>query len=703
LLRLRYFALLIVAVMLAAGPAFAKDDPLEQRYAQAQAKIAALKAGVDDLVVNYADEIDERERLMLRRRFVEGREFFYELHDYRGAAEVFYSIVNHPLAATLPSADAATFYLAESLFHGGYLPEAKLYYQKLLAKGPGDYYAMSLIRQIEIAVARRNYSEAERYYAVLLSQLPAEEDGSLGRYIIGKSYYLRGEAAKAVEIFDSVPETGSYYATAQYYAAVIFLKQNNYREAVNRLRKLNKVLKEDVANKERLFSLTHLALARIYYEMNDFPQAMANYRAVDEGDQSHPDALYESIWVFITRNDYLLKAIEDERSNYEGLLFEHAQFQETVEFQKDTDSVAAVAEQTDALRTDLDEMSVTFDEIDASLTQLQEEAVTSFNKLVIAAPNSPLIPEAELLVGNIYSQAEEYEKAEQWFTKLRKKYEDYYASIANARPRYTDADYVRVVADASDALTDGTPLSRRALKGVPEEAAYWLAADKQVRQIFSLYTMVNRERLNVRKMRELIQEIEAKLREMEMGIEFPFLREANRRYLEYQAGIQTLQVDLMTVRNDAAKLEDEQRRDEITAAVANSEGQLAALQGRLVGLDGKIEQKKRERLSYYRAQLAQLRQPIDGYSRSVTGLMSSTGGVLAQVAAAEMADLERQVFDYAKQADLGIVDVEYRATLGSTREIKKLQHEMEKELRELRHLQQGDEGDPPAADADGGE
>ncbi len=693
--------LLLAGLCLAVGTAAAKDEgaTLQQRLNQLSQKVAQLKAGVDDLDANYAQEIDERDRLMLRKRFVEGREFFYELHDYRGASEVFYGIVNHPLATTLPNINEAVFYLAEALFHSKNYAESKVNFERVLAKGKSDYYAQSLMRLTEIAVIQKNYAEAERLYSIILSEFKEGEDGSLGRYIVGKSYYLRGEPAKAVEIFDSIPEDGAYYATAQYYAAVLFVKQNNFREAVNRLRNLKRVLRGDVANKKELFSLTNLALARIYYEMNDFPQAMANYVAVPEG-EGYADALYESIWVYITRNDYLLKAIEDERGNYENVLFDFTEFRDAVDSQSDQESLKPVSEQSDQLEGELDNMKTMFDDIDKSLVRLQQDAINSFNKLAQSAPNSPLLPDAELLAGNIYAQAEDFQTAQQWFVRLKKKYEDFYASIAATRPRLEPVDYINMVQSATASAADGAPLAPSALKGVPPEAAYWLAVDKDVRRVFAMYDAVSKERDSVVKMRELVADIQRRLNGLERGTEYPILREAHRRTLQYGAEIQTLQVELSALRNDAGQAKaDAPGVADINAKTGAMEASFQDMQSRLAGLNGKIEAKKKERLAYFRRELASLRAPIGTYDRSIQGLLAQAGGELADVAAREMAEIERQVNEYAQRADLGIIDVAWRATRGSSRDIKKIQQQMEKELREIQRLHnQPQTEQPPAED-----
>lgn len=706
---------------LSAQPAAAskKDEKdLSKRLAQTNAVVERLANETADLELNYAWEIDERDRLMLRRRFVEGREFYYELGDYRGAAEIFYSIINHPLAETLPNHTQAIFYLAESLFQSKYYPAARGQYERIVNLGASDFYVMSMTRLIEMAVQNSDWAEADRLYSILIANSDKEEDGSLGRYIMGKGYGQREEYAKAIEVFDSIPETGAYYATAQYYGAVLLLKQNNYREAVNRLRRLKKYLKEDVPNRDKLFALTHLALGRIYYEMNDFPQAMANYYAVPPDSADYPDSLYESIWVFITRNDYLLETIEGQRRDYEEMMRNYVDFHDTLEFQRDRESVEPLLADADQLDAELAEMKQLFDEIDKSLIRLQEEAILSFDKFMKNAPNHPLLPEAELLVGNIYSQAEDFEKAEQWFLKLKAKYDDFYATIRTARANLSPESYIEMVTTASYALAEGAPANESGLQGIPADVAFWLAANKDVQQIFGLYDEVTKERESIMAMREIIGDIEAKLQEMDTGTEYPILREANRRRLAALDEIQAVQVDLLNYRNEVTEPEEEfdpnqteeekaakekkkeieskysgEFRGNVFAHLQNDEASLIDLQGRLMALGPQIDAKRDERLSYFREELANLRSPLEDYSQSVDSLMSTSGGTLVQISAEVLTNIESRTEEYAQKADLGVIDVAWRSTRGSAREIRKINQEMDDEIRRMRRHKHQEEMD----------
>jgi len=696
---------LLVWFCLTASVAFAQNADVtaqvQNRLTQADAAVAALQKKVGDLETNYAREIDDRDRLLLQRRFVEGREFFYMLHDYRGASEVFWPLVHHPMAPSLPNYQQAIFYLADSLFNIGAYDDAREHYQLIVKDNQSEYFGISLMRLIEIAVIQRKYDEADRLYARFLAEFPQEEDGSLGRYIIGKSFYLRGEAAKAIEIFDSIPESGLYYPTAQYFAAVIFVKQRNFQEAINRLQRVKRALNPDSANREQIFALTHLALGRIYYEMNDFPQAMARYYTVPPDSPDYTSALYESMWVFITRNDFLVRALDEERNNYEDILFSYSDFRENVADQPDQQSLADIPAQTEALQGELDTIRSTFDEIDKNLARLQEEALTSFNKLIAAAPNHRIIPEAELLVGNIYSQVEDFNNAEAWFNKIRDKYERFFQAVHAAQAAMSPNDRLDVLTVGADWAASGGQLDPARARGLPPEVVYWLTQEPQVQRLFAVYHGILQERENLALMRRMLAEIEAKLADMERGTGgYPFLREARRKMLEMKSDIEKLQVDLTAIHNDAEQIPDQGLRGQVAARIAGHEQVLQDLQSRLTSLDAKIEAKKRERLAYFRQEIAALRQPVMNLAGSLEDLYARAADVTARAAAREMENIERRLRDYVDRADLGIIDVEWRATRGSSREIREIQRDMQEEIRRFQRMQrQGAPGEQPPAPA----
>jgi tetratricopeptide (TPR) repeat protein len=612
------------------------------------------------------------------------------LHDYRGAAEVFWPLVHHPLATTLPNYQQAVFFLADSLFNIGAYNDARDEYEVVVKDRQSEYFGISLMRLIEIAVIQKRYDDADRLYAQFLAEFPQEEDGSLGRYIIGKSFYLRGETAKAIEIFDSIPESGAYYPTAQYFAAVIFVKQRNFQEAINRLQRVKRALNPDSANRARVHALTHLALGRIYYEMNDFPQAMARYYTVPADTPEYSEALYESMWVFITRNDFLIRALDEERSGYEDILFSFSDFRENLADQPDRQSVADLSHQTEALQGELDGIRKLFDEIDKKLSRLQEEALASFNKLLAAAPNHRIIPEAELLVGNIYTQVEDFQAAEQWFNKVRDKYESFYQSVHASQASMSPADRLDVLSVGAEWMASGGQLDPARTRGLPPEIVYWLIQEPRVQRMLVVYRGILKERENLAQMRRMLDEATAKLAEMEAGTGgYPFLREARRKMLEMRSDVTKLQVEATALRSDAEHLADANLRGQVEGRIGGHEQLLQTLQGRLTELEAKIEAKKRERIAYFRQELDALREPIESVAGSVEELYSRAADATARAAAREMDDIELRLRDYVDRADLGIIDVEWRATRGSSREIRDIQREMQEEIRRFQRMQRG--------------
>ncbi|MCP4646517.1 MAG: hypothetical protein GY852_02125, partial [bacterium] len=167
--------LLVVVLLAPAASAKAKDQKPDAAKLEAQAKgdfvdlesrVSRFDRNVEKLKENFAQEISERDKLMLQKRFVSGKEFYFMLEDYRHSAEIFWAIVQHPEARKFPKYNEAIYYLAESLFHLGYYFDAQKQFERLLNEGStGTYFTLSLMRLIEISIAQGNYDAAEKHYA----------------------------------------------------------------------------------------------------------------------------------------------------------------------------------------------------------------------------------------------------------------------------------------------------------------------------------------------------------------------------------------------------------------------------------------------------------------------------------------------------------------------------------------------------------
>ena len=710
--------IILMSISLASFCAFAKEaDPKEEakakikgETAELDAKVAKLQRNVKTLQNNLDQEITERDILMLQKRFVAGKEFYFMLEDYRNSAEIFWGIVLHPAAKNFTKYHEAVYYLAESLFNMGYYYDSQTQYERLVLLGSnGEYFAFSLMRLIEISIAQKNYAAAEKYYARLIAELPPDADGSLGTYLIGKSYYLRGESEKAFEILEGIPTSADHYAVAQYYMAALEVKGGKFDDANTRLRKLSAALRTDkIAHKENITALTRLSLGRLSYESNDFPQALSQYWAVPSESTYYPEALYESIWVLSTRNDFLLKAVANEDVAFSKLVNDFAFMDHGLAKEDDRDAVTGVASVMDELEPNISQMSQMLEKIDERLSNLQQEAIETYNKLVIAAPGSPDLPEAEMLIGGIYTQVEDYKAAEAWYRKTLTKYSNFANNVHNAHSRFRN-DRIAVEAVTAGNTPVNEPMPDTMRLGLPPEITYWLAADKEVRRVFTIYSDLLIERQNLQYMRGLVRDIESELRSLESGTGFPILKQTYQRILSLrnEAGSIDAKIALLnsqlSVFDKVEKDDDKESGDKENEADKEAAKEKAAIAAKLDeydksisdikitlnALERRIERRKREKIASYRQEFITLSAPITQYASDVERMFANASDLTANAARRGLTQIEQRLVNITVEARIGIVDTGWRATEGSSRDVKLMQRRMQDDIRRFRRNMRG--------------
>ena len=698
---------LVVCCLIVPGLALAKKDggsidaQVKGDLVEIESSTANFSRQVEDLQKNYDREIEERDKLILQKRFVAGKEFYFMLEDYYNAAEIFWGIVNHPYAPKFNKLNESIYYLAEALFHMGYYTDAENQYQRLISVGNNTpYYFLSLLRMVEISVARAQYSKAEQYYSKLLSEAPQGFDSSLGLYLIGKGYNIRGDKAKAFQTLEQIPSDSQYFALAQYYMAVLQVKNGQTEDALERLRRLaahfnnqektRMVTGGDDVHREQVKGLTNLSLGRILYEENNFPQALIHYMAVPSEDNEYPEALYEAMWVMTTRNDTVLQAINNENSDFAAVANDYAGYyyslEKSAEKTNDFANTSKLTGEANQLEGDLQSMEDMFRKIDENLAKLQEGTIKSYNDLVKAQPGSPLVPEAELLVGGVYTQIQDYQKAEDWYKKVMAKYGRFLNQVNQAHTVFQrDQAAVGAVAAGSKSMEkhNGTLVDSSSY-GVPPEVAYWLAADKKVKQQFELYEMALKARNDVREMQQMLEGIRRELRNLESSTGFPILKETYRRLQELRGKGMQLEQKIQTTTAASAGVSNEKLQSEAQQKLPEYRSQIKSGLSTLATLESKLRQRKQQKIASYKEELRTYAAPVASYAQEVEQLYGLASNETAQVARTELTQIETQLHDYITQAEIGIMDLGYKATQGSGREIKRIQREMEEEIRKFR-------------------
>jgi hypothetical protein len=121
------------------------------------------------------------------------------------------------------------------------------------------------------------------------------------------NYYAANAAAKhanskkALQLFGALHATDRHFLAAKYQEAMLLVESERLDEAEAALVAIvsDNGKFTDVSDPERrraLVDYARLALGRIYYERQKFPQSISMYRGVSRGGRSFYDALFEQSW-----------------------------------------------------------------------------------------------------------------------------------------------------------------------------------------------------------------------------------------------------------------------------------------------------------------------------------------------------------------------------------------------------------------------
>jgi TolA-binding protein len=338
----------ILSAITIAGPAQVRAQPEETgglseiggRLAELREEVASLGKDIEP-----PDRSPAAARARASRQLIDAQ-IALGTGDHDAAAVLLYDFIeDHPQSR---SYDAALFYLAEALFQrDDHLTSRERFTELMQRIGPSSrFYQQALERLVELSLALRDDTDVERWLAALDRVPPAQLRPSV-HYVRGKYTYSRDRFQDAIQHFGQVPVDTDYFFQARYFMGVCYVALGSLENAHAVFRDL--VTREPPSktrdtpgasgaggaggaggtaaaglgtgaadadevhrNALRVIELSHLALARIYYDNDYLPQAVDAYLEVDRKSDLFEEAAYEIAWVFVKLKqfDKALLAIE---------------------------------------------------------------------------------------------------------------------------------------------------------------------------------------------------------------------------------------------------------------------------------------------------------------------------------------------------------------------------------------------------------
>jgi tetratricopeptide (TPR) repeat protein len=321
--RLRWLAALAglaaLAVMGAAeGEALALDA--NQAAQSAQQQIAAASAGLDAINAAITKSV-QAERTPAQR--IADAVLLVGSKDYARASTVLNEIIEkypqHPTA--YPDALALlgeTYYLSKQ-----YLSARRTY--QLIADRAADerfanYQPKALGRLVDLALRMKDYSKLDAIFASMARVPPGPVSSRLA-YARGKGLLAKKDFAGAKAALAGVDATSEYLHQARYLLALIAVKEatpppvalkegeappqvppSRYAVAIDLFLRVTQ-LPPDTPEHKHVIDLAWLAIGRLFYEADQWSQAVQAYNRVDRTSPEFGTMLYELGWVYVRLGD----------------------------------------------------------------------------------------------------------------------------------------------------------------------------------------------------------------------------------------------------------------------------------------------------------------------------------------------------------------------------------------------------------------
>ncbi|WP_437709140.1 tetratricopeptide repeat protein [Sorangium sp. So ce448] len=303
-----------------AAPAEAWALDAERAYTSASQQIGSVTSGLG--AIQAAIHKSRGEQRTPAQRIADAQ-LLMGSRDYERAANVLNQVVekypDHPTAFP----DALTL-LGETYFRSKQYLSARRVFLRIVASGAeprfAAYQAKALGRLVDICLRIKDYDALDAVFASMNS-VPASTAGSALAYARGKGLYVKKDFGGAKASLGAVDPQSEYFHQARYLLGLIAVKEatpppeplkegeappavpkTRYVAAIDLFQKVTQ-LPADTPEHRRVIDLAWLAIGRLFYEADQWSQAVQAYGHIDRVSPEFGAMLYELAWVYVRLGD----------------------------------------------------------------------------------------------------------------------------------------------------------------------------------------------------------------------------------------------------------------------------------------------------------------------------------------------------------------------------------------------------------------
>lgn len=253
----------------------------------------------------------------------------YQQERYMEASVQFQRVVGGETDDAPANVQKAQFFLGKALYHLHFYQSALAIFDEITQAGQGHiYFGQTLQWLAQLATQLPEpagiIEKVGRYGVDQLDQFNTPENAELYAqllYLMGRFKYQQGEFDEAIQLFQRVSSSSSYYVNARFFEGIAHVRLRRAQPAVTAFRAIIEAIDggaRGVDDTARMRNLAWLSLARVYYAAANrtgpdgeravdgrlLGNAVEAWNRVDQGSEYWLDALFEESWAFFLADEY---------------------------------------------------------------------------------------------------------------------------------------------------------------------------------------------------------------------------------------------------------------------------------------------------------------------------------------------------------------------------------------------------------------
>jgi hypothetical protein len=293
----------LCSVVAFTAPSLATAQSLADEVTRVDRELSTLRGRLDQLGPQYLRAEGVLRAYTFANAYMDAR-YYFQLEDYVATAEVLQPIVENAGNSTEQRYDEVVYLLAESLFLRDDLLMAGRYYQQL--SDSRQFGLEAARRRLEIALQMGRYDNLEQLFQDLETRAGGDVADDIN-FVRGKALYFQGRYVDAITALGAISPGSLLYDKGRYFVGVSQTRLGQLDRAHGEfggiLGRLGEPTDSDTDELRSVRDLARIGVGRLFYEEQEWLEALGFYSNVPRHSVYYPAALYELSWTQIRQGN----------------------------------------------------------------------------------------------------------------------------------------------------------------------------------------------------------------------------------------------------------------------------------------------------------------------------------------------------------------------------------------------------------------